>query len=771
MSKFGSFINGGKEYRIHDYNLKRPLLNYMWNSKLLAGVNNLGGGVGAYGGRTLAYISTEHACRTSIIRDGNRYFYIRNEETGEVFNPGYYPMCTEINDYSCIHGLGYSVISGECFGVKATARVFVNNTDPCEVWTLTLENVSDKSVRFKVFSLADFLLEGYQRYSDYNSYVHGHFDEDDNVVLCMNEAMERPHKWFNGFISSDKKPSGFDTSKKAVFGAFGNVNCPKIVVDGKCTNSLSACEQMTGVLEHTFKLEAGEKETINVLIGCADGMESAKAISKKLFADGKIEADYKALLDEKAAVLDSIKVNTPDDKINNFTNVWIKQQVQLCAEAGRDTGKGFRDQLQDAWAICAFNSELGEEKILETLEYEYPDGRCVRGWLPLDHHVYSDGMTWIAPTVNAFIKETGDASILDKQVKYLLSEEVGTVWDHILRAVRYSANDLGDDGLVHSLDGDWNDSLNMTGLEGKGESVWTSIALTYALKNVEEMATKFGKGDDIVAEMKAYREKITENINKNGWDGEWYLAAINDLGDKVGSHTEKEGMIYLNSQTWAVLAQVASKERLEQAMASVEKYLDSDYGPLTLYPAYTKFNNHIGRLTSFVPGIWENGTPYCHGGSFKVVADCIIGNGDKAYETIMKIYPDSETNPSDHSGCEPYALTNMYFGPDNPRKGETLFAWVTGTAGWMFRAVTQYILGFVPGYDTIELDPCIPSKWDKCEMSRKFRGDNYIVRICNPNGLQKGYKTMTVDGKEYVQNSLPIFGDGKEHIIEITLGK
>ncbi len=309
------------------------------------------------------------------------------------------------------------------------------------------------------------------------------------------------------------------------------------------------------------------------------------------------------------------------------------------------------------------------------------------------------------------------------------------------------------------------------GLAGKGESVWTSIALTYALKNVEEMAERFHSGEGIAEEMKAYREKLTENINKNAWDGEWYLAAINDLGQKVGSHEESEGRIYLNSQTWAVLAQVAPKERLEQAMASVEKHLDSDYGPLTLSPAYKHFNDHIGRLTSFVPGIWENGTPYCHGGSFKVVADCIMGNGDKAYETIMKIYPDSATNPSDHSGCEPYALTNMYFGPENPRKGETLFAWVTGTAGWMFRAVTQYMLGFMPGYDCIELDPCIPSAWDKCEMTRSFRGDTYVVKIANPDKLQKGYKTMVVDGKEYVSNSLPVFADGKEHIVEITLGR
>ncbi|MDO4742803.1 MAG: hypothetical protein Q4B04_02055, partial [bacterium] len=718
----------------------------------------------------LTYISRENSSRTSIIRDGNRYFYIKNTDTGEIFNPGWYPLCNDIEDYSCIHGLGYSIISATKFGLKVTARVFVNSEDPCEIWTLNFENKSENKINFKVFSLAEFLLEGYQRYSDYNSYVHGHFDESSNTVLCMNEAMERPHKWFNGFVSSDKKVSGFDTSKNSFYGAYGSIKDPKAVLDGKCTNSLSACEQMVGVLEHTLSLDAGESDCLNIIIGCADCMETAVKVHDKVFATGRIESDFADLADNKRKVIDSINVTTPEEKVNIFTNVWVKQQVQLCAEVGRDTGKGFRDQLQDAWAICAFNSQLAKEKILETLEYEYSDGRCVRGWLPLDHHVYSDGMTWIAPTVNAYIKETGDASILEENVKFL-DEGCATVWEHILRAVRYSSNDLGEDGLVHSLDGDWNDSLNMTGLEGKGESVWTSIALIYALKNVEEMASRFKNDTVLVEEMKNNRLKITEAVNDNGWDGEWYLAAINDDGDKVGSHTEKEGMIYLNSQTWAVLAEVADRQRLEQCMASVDKYLDSDYGPLTLYPAYKKFNNRIGRLTSFVPGIWENGTPYCHGGSFKVVADCLMGYGDKALETIMKIYPDSPTNPSEHSGCEPYALTNMYFGPENPRKGETLFAWVTGTAGWVFRAVTQYIFGFMPNYETIDINPCISSKWDKCEISRNFRGDNYIVKIYNPDGLNSGYKTMVVDGEKYEQNSLKIFNDGKQHTIEITLGR
>ena len=759
------YFKGGNEYVVTSTNPPRPLLNYVWNARILSGINNFGGGVGAYGVRAQSYIDAEGKGRCSVIRDGNRYFYIKDMNSGKTFNPGWYPCKTDVKNYSCTHGLGYSVITSECDGVVATARVFVNSSDPAEIWTLTLENKSADAKSLKLFSFAEFQLEGYQRYSDYNSYVYG--EKDGNVIMCHNDAMEKPHNWFNGFMATDVDPDGFDTSKRAFLGVYGDIRMPKAVEAGKLSNSYAACEQMVGAFEHSVELSAGEAKTINVLIGCCDTMATAKAFAEAIFAEGNIEAEFKALTERKQALAADIFVNTPEEKINNFANYWLKQQVSLCAEVGRDTGKGFRDQLQDAWAVASFDKELAKGKILETLMYEYSDGRCVRGWLPLDHHVYSDGPTWIAPTVNAYIKETGDVDFLNEKVKYL-DEGEDTVWEHILTAVRFASDDVGEHGLVHSRDGDWNDSLNMTGLKGKGESVWTSIALCYGLQNVAEIAHNILHDEAIVAEMKEREVRMKEAINREAWDGEWYLAAINDYNEKVGTHTEKEGMIYLNSQTWSILSGVAEGERKEKCMESVEKYLNSDYGPLTLFPTYTKFNNRIGRLTSFVAGIWENGTPYCHGGTFKIVADCLLGRGDKAYEDMMKILPDSATNPTEHSGCEPYALTNMYFGPDNPRRGETLFAWVTGTAGWMFRAITQYMCGFHPSYNGFTLNPCIPADWKEISVRRKFRGDTYLITVKNPDGKQSGASKVTVDGKP-ADSYVALFGDGKEHTIEIVM--
>ena len=291
MSNYGNFKNGC-EYAIHKTEIARPQLNYLWNARILSGVNHLGGGNGAYGARACAYIDPDGKGRCSVIRDGNRYFYIKNKKTGKVFNPGWYPCKTEVENFECVHGLGYSHIGAECDGIKAQTRVFINDCDPCEIWTVTLTNTSSEDVGVSAYSFVEFQLEGYQRYSDYNSYVHGEFDEETNTIVCFNMAMERPHEWFNGFISTDVKPIAFDTSKRAFLGVYGGIFEPDGVKADKLSNSLAACEQMVGAFQHDFEIKAGESVTFNVIIGAVDNMDTAKALSNKIFAQGKVEADY-----------------------------------------------------------------------------------------------------------------------------------------------------------------------------------------------------------------------------------------------------------------------------------------------------------------------------------------------------------------------------------------------------------------------------------------------------------------------------------------------
>lgn len=769
MSNFGHFSEDGSEYIFTTPVTPRPMLNYLWNDRFLSGVNQLGGGDGAYGNRAATYIDPEGKGRAVLFKDGMRYFYIRDDMTGEFWNPAWYPVKKEYDFYRCRHGLGYSILESRTHNIHSSFRVFVGEQEPCEIWTVKITNESQSERTLKIYPFIEYTLTGYKIYSNYYSNVFSQFNKEKNLMVAFNTTQDRTHEWFNGFVASSLDITGFESSKKQFIGPYGQITAPETVSTGTCKNSLAACEDMVGVVENTLFLKPGQTIIYHVLFGAADSMEEAVRITEKLFKKERIEEEFETLKVSKKRMAEETVINTPDLKVNNLINKWIKQQVKLCAEVGRDTGKGFRDQLQDAWAISSFDPRLAREKILETLGYEYSDGRCVRGWLPLDNHIYSDGPTWIAPTVNAYIKETGDFDFLQETVPYL-DEGESTVWEHILTAVRYSSGDTGERELVLAHDGDWNDSLNGIGTGGKGESVWTSIALYFALCNVAEMADKIFGDSELAAEMAERAEKIKQAVNRNGWDGRWYLAGYTDEGKKVGSHTEKEGSIYLNSQTWAVMARVAEGARAEQCLKAVDEKLDSPYGPLTLYPAYTSYKPEIGRLTGFIPGIWENGTPYCHGGTFKIVADCYAGRGNKAYETVLKIMPDSETNPSGRSGCEPYALTNMYFGPDNPKSGQTMFAWVTGTAGWMYRAVTQYMLGFYPGYDDITIKPCIPDSWEKCTIKRVYRKDVYVITINNVHKAQNTVKSISVDGRVIKGSRFKIFGDRKEHHILVEMG-
>ena len=763
----GHFSERGSEFFVNEIKTKRPLLNYFWNDKMLIGVNQHGGGNGGYRGNCSSFIGIEDKPRAQLIRNGNRYFYIKDDEN-VLWNPGWYPTKTSVENFQCIHSIGYSKISAENNGIRAQICGCAAGNHPAELWQITVTNLTECERKIRVYPFVEFSLEGYEHASEYDSWVRSVYFEENNMIFAENNAEERPHAWYHGFCATSIKPCSYEASKKKFVGEYGFINSPDALKNDTLENNDAACEEMVGVLENRLELAPGETITYYFAVGITDSAETAKKVLKDIFSDGYFDKNIKRIENNSKALLDSFVLESPDKKANHMVNHWLKKQVQLCAEVGRGTGKGFRDQLQDAWAITAFNSEMAKRKIIETLEHIYRDGTAVRGWNPIKKRNMSDSSTWVAPTINAYLKETHDFDFLDVAVKYLDGGQ-DTVWEHILTTTRYLSDDIGERGLVLAHQGDWNDSLNHLCEEGKGESVWSSMALYNALLCVAEIANDVKHDEEVKVEMLERAAKIKKAVNDNGWDGQWYLAGYNDNGDKVGTKNEHEGMIYLNTQTWAVITGIAPEQRINECIASADKYLYSDYGPLTLYPSYTKYNPNIGRLTGFVPGIWENGAPYCHAGAFKIVSDCILGRGDEAYSSLKDILPDSEKNSTEHSGCEPYAVTNMYLGPDNPRRGETSSAWITGTAGWIYRAVSEYIAGFRCDYEQITIDPCLPSCWNKLNYIRMFRGTRYIVNVFNPNNHCKGVELVVVDGERQDGNKIPVFGDCGTHNVEVYM--
>lgn len=764
MSNYGYFNEAGNEYIITKADAPRRFqMNYMQNGRYLAAVNHFGTGKGAYQKNTSFYMDKQGRGRCYLVNDGNRYLYIKDKETGKHWSPGWSPVREKLDFYECRHGIGYTYITGEKDGVLAKWRLFVNENDPAEIWTLTLENKTDKEKTLEVFSCADVSLEGYTRKNGYRSWVNGKIFADENMAYVMNPDDAKPHSWYNGFITSDVKAKGYDTSRVGFLGAFGTYDHPDSI-DRGVSNSEAASEGMLLALQHEIVIPAGETKVLNVILGVCDCKETAVEIKNRLTVSGVIDKCFDKVRENNKKIQDISVIETPDEKVNFFTNYWLKAQIMLCAEIGRGQGKGFRDQLQDAWGCCAFKPEFARDKIYETLQNIYKSGLCIRGWQPLNPRIASDNSTWIAPTVNAYLKETGDYDFLKEKVKYL-DEGEDTVWEHMLTAVRYSCGDVGVHGIVKIHSSDWNDSINGMGKDGKGESAWVSIALYNALNAMEEIARVIVKDEVIAQEMRDRAEKVKKAVEEYAWDGEWYIQGYTDDGVKVGSRENKEGMIYLNSQAWAILSGLADEEKKAKCLDAIDKYLESENGTLTLYPVYRTYDENVGRITGFVPGVHENSAPYCHGCTFKLISDIVAGRPDKAYETLLKVMPDSKHNPSENSGAEPYVLTNMYLGPEHPRAGQTLISWVTGTAGWVYRLITEYMVGFKVEYDKIVIAPCLPSAWDKVNYKRLYNGSVYDITIYNNSDK----KLMLVDGAETAGNSVPKFNDNKTHNIEVYL--
>lgn len=765
------FQNEGREYVLKEYSRwVRPLLNYSWNPCFLSAFNHVATGHGLYCDKTTitaTYIDPRG--RVKLINDGNRYFYLYDADDGTAWNVAGYPMNTPLDDYTCTMGLGYAVYDAVHDGIRSVTRVFVDRQDPCEIWTIRLKNESDRKRTVRVFPLLEWSLEGYVPKSDYFSYLFSRADAEHAIVYAHNTASERLHDSYNGFLASSRPFTGFDTSLRAFLGTYGSFARPEALEHGHCTNTLGSCERLCAAMELEFTLEPGAEERVDLLIGAFEHEEEAQALSGRLFAAGAIDGEFERLREEKEERTQAVRLHTPDERINNLFNTWTKQQVVLCAQVGRGATRGYRDALQDAWGYTSFDADAARDKIVEALEHQYADGHAPRAWMPLDERHYSDSQVWIPMAVNGYLKETGDFAFLDREVAFL-DGSMGTVWEHGRRAMEYLYADRGAHGLILAHWGDWNDSLTGLGKAGRGETAWTAIAMYFALGEMQEMGRKTGKPEADIARMGEMAAEIRRIVNDAAWDGEWFLEGFDDEGRAVGTHTEEEGRIYLNPQTWAVISGIADSARQEQVMRQVDEQLESPYGSLTLSPTYTKPNLSIGRLTEFVPGIWENGCPYCHGSAFKIVADCLLGRGDRAYATLQKVMPDAPHNPTEHSGCEPYAFTNMYLGPDNPRPGFAMFSWISGTAGWMFRAVTQSMIGFQPTYEGFRMNPCLPSAWDGCSFERMFRKNRYRVTIDNTAHVQSGVKRLELDGRPVEGTEIPYCEDGNTHTIHVVMG-
>ena len=766
----GFFDDKNREYVIKNMFPRRPLINYLWNEKTVCTCNQFGEG----------FCWGLPDTNRRMIDKGIRNVYIKDRKSGEFFvaNRNYKKEDFEI--FEAHVGLGYHTIIAQHNGIRIEYTLLVPTEGMLLLSKISVKNVTDSDREIDVY----YCNEPQPDLSGHEPYGWARYEKDIQAILYGHTGFALPTKYQYLYVSSSQDIFGYDVCKSRFLGMYNGAEDPIFLREDKLVSCTTAFEkEYISALQYRLNLKKGEEWEVVLACGMSSSEEDARALAVKYADLSVFEAELALQAKENAKALDVFTVKTPDDCLNSQTNIWLKRQLSLGKTWGRVYGKGYRDIMQDITAFVSFDTALARKRLLYALRYQYEDGNAIRMFEPDFLYPYNDCGSWVPAAVLSYLNESGDVSILDEEVTFLEGnflekssyEEknsyrpyTGTaytknVFTHVKMIIDYLCNCLGQHGLVLFLGGDWNDSLNNVGKKGIGESVWLSIATVKAINEFCEIAKIYGK-EELCQEYQAQKDELARNILKYGVDGDHLLYGFNDYGEKIGTDDDEYAKIYLNPQTWAVLANLTDKKTLEVFMDSVEKRLICDFGYMQCYPSYRKGTDKIGRVSYFQPGQVENGAVYNHGVAFKIVADCMLGRGDLAYETLKRIRFDNPKNPD--NGMEPYAISNMYIGPESESfVGYAPMSWITGTAGWIYRAITEYMCGIQATMQGLKIQPCLPSEWKEITVTRWFRGAKYEITIKKADQTK-----MIVDGFEMLGNIIPIFEENKTCKVVFEVG-
>lgn len=743
LKKFGEFSEDGLEYIVHEPHPPRDWFNYLWNADYLASVSqNMNGNSLYQNGRGIA---TNLFGRQDELQTP-RSVYLRDSESGEFWSAGFRPCCGEHDEFECRHGLGYSILDTKKDGIRAEFRVFVPRKASAEIWSIRIANESNEERALSLFTASDIALNGVYMPYGYLSALRGEYLEKDRFLFFQNTSHNVVREKYNAFMYATRSPARWDASRDSFLGRCRNPACPERVEKGLLGNSAASVEYLVGAMQHNLRLKPGASFSVHIVLGVVKNLAEARKI-KNMFARGEhVEKEFLALKAENTARIHGLQIETPDADFNRLFNGWLKHQLYLMADWARFYFKGYRDTCQDAAGISILDPNRALDMLKKALVNQRSDGFCPRAFrlasmdiAAADKH-YADSPSWISHATDAILRETGDLSMLDEVVGYSDAGKA-TVWEHNLQAIEFLWNDRGEHGLSLIHYGDWCDLLDKVGVEGRGESIWMTFALARALRLVAQIAE--WKGEKTIASR--YRRRFSllrKKLWAHGWDGEWFLAAINDSGMPIGTAKAKEGRMFINPQSWAMLSGIIGSEEYTEIAERMEPVVDTPVGPVHNWPPFTKYQDGIGQLSGTPPGFFTNGNVYCHAAAFKVAADYAAGRSEKAFDTLMKILPAAERS-------EPYAQANGYVGPTAMRTEHHVSndPWRTGTVAWNFLNVVDRLLGFDRTLEGFHLRPQLPAKWKNVHFARPFRGIQFEIEI-----KREGTPGITVDG-------IPVDGD------------
>jgi cellobiose phosphorylase len=787
-TRFGYFAESGREYIITTPLTPRPWGNIISNGDYGMMISQTGSG---YSWRGNAGQNRLTRSFQDIIKDNwGKYFYIRDLKRGVYWSAAYKPVMRDFERYEVAHGIGYSRFTHRIESIESTLNVFVAADAPVEIFQLTLTNHSAETRELDITSYAEWLL-GFA--PDEHREFHKLFFET-SADAAQQAVFARKCLWgfpddhgrhnnvdwtYTAFMAASEPLKSFDCDKETFIGFYNNDDRPAAMKTDTLAGRTGRFTDAIAALQVAVTLAPGASKTIVFVMGAAqDGHEQVDDLIARF---NSVEKSERAFADVQAfwsRFIDAEQVHTPDDALNFMTNIWSKYQAISCRLWGKSAfyqvsaGYGFRDQLQDCQIFLESEPDLARKQLLMHAAQQFIEGDVLHWWFSIrgggPRTQCSDDLLWLPFILDAYLKETADISILDEPIPYL-NAPAEPLYDHCKRAIERSFSRFSPRGIPLMGDHDWNDGLSAVGTLLKGESFWVAQFLYMILDNFVPLARS--RGDHRFAQRgETVRASLKTALNQHGWDGEWYLQATTDDGLALGSHANDEGKIFLMPNIWAVISDSATPERAQIALQSVTDYLLKDYGTLLNYPAFTRPRADIGYVTRYAPGLRENGGVYTHAATWAVWAYTRIGQPERAYDVYRRICPPNRSADIETYKVEPYVTPGNVDGPLSEYYGRGGWTWYTGSAQWLHRVATYWILGIRPQADGLLIDPSIPSAWDGFTIKRRFRGAVYNISVENPHHVNQGVHSVSIDGSMYTGSLLPVFADGQTHVVKVMMG-
>ena len=777
---YGHFSPDGNSFVVDDIRLPGVWDHYLSNDSYCLVLSQTWCGYSFYRSRPLYPVSI-----------GGRLAFVRNEDTGAVWpvnempampcqgqsyeqlhgltgdqssGPARFRVPLEVPpiakaeaNITCEWGLGYAKLTNRLFGVEITMTLRVAPADPVELWDISVRNLGKKPRRLTIMPASSFHLgAGIQMAGNATVCSFTDLDLRNQTIWARMEGIRKPGiDNIIGFLSA--------VGGKAD-GLFGTLDSAQAALLDPDAEGVAACgEEAIALIRLPVELKGNEEMELSLVVGTALTVGEGRKLIRKYKASGSREKASQLITTYWDDVCDCKQIQTEDAELDRFYNSWLKYEMVQVGRWNRGEGRGFRDTLQDSEGTVLLDADFARRMIEMCLIRQRSDGWCVREFdetVPWQTSTrdFRDSGCWIAYALDAYLRETGDLTFLSKVLPYLDGGE-GDVFEHAYMSCAFLMAHRGEHGLPLVAGGDWNDALDRVGIEGKGESVWLAIALHRSMTLMKHLADRYGmergKFRIAYAQLEAWAKELEQAIYSAGWDGQWFRRAYDDDGRVVGSDTCKEGKIFLLPQAWAAFSGLSDQAKIEMAMASADRFLKSEWGPPKLWPAYTKRDLSLGRITARAAGLGENAGIHTHAVTFKIKADLALGRGDLAYATLQKIAPIAGHGRGLVPAEPPYVLCNQRVGPANPEFGAHKNRWLSGSVAWLFRLITEEMLGAKAEIAGLRIDPCLPSEWTHARIERTFRGAVYEIDIRKPKGTQRGKVSLKVDGVAIEGNLIP----------------